>query len=129
VKKKIGALMLFPLTLCLLLHASQATATEPQPKLTQVLYLTMSKACGCMLTRCQAGDWVVEKIFVGERVKLLKRIDYSTDKETALGYIRKYRIALPPALIFLDAQGNVLWSAMGDVDYDQVEAKLRQFGS
>ncbi|OGP75061.1 MAG: hypothetical protein A2Y80_01995 [Deltaproteobacteria bacterium RBG_13_58_19] len=118
------------LAVMLVLGIAGATASYgAQPKLSRVLYLTLSQACGCILDRCKAGDWVVDKVFVGERQGLLKRIDYSTDKETARQYIKKYRITLPPALIFLDAQGGELWRAMGDVDYDLVLEKLKQFGA
>lgn len=93
------------------------------------MYLTLSQACGCILDRCKAGDWVVDKVFVGERHRLLKRIDYSTDKNTAREVIRKYRLTVPPAIIFLDAQGNELWRAMGEVGFEEVEGKLREFGA
>jgi thiol:disulfide interchange protein len=92
------------------------------------LYLTLTQACGCILDRCKAGDWVVEKVFEGPRKNLLLSIDYSTEKQKALEYIKKYRIAMAPAIIFLDAQGGELWRAMGELDLDQVEAKLREFG-
>jgi len=98
-------------------------------KLNQVVYITLSKACGCLLEKCQAGDWVVEKVFVGERQGLLKRIDYSTDKDSAREYIRKYRLTIPPSLLFLDAQGDLIWRADGDVDYDAVLAKLKELGA
>ena len=100
-----------------------------EPKVTQVIYVTVSKACGCTLDRCQAGDLVVETAFAGERQGLLKRLDYSTDKETARQYIKKYRLTMPPSLIFLDAQGNILWRTEGDLDYDTVLEKLKQFGA
>jgi thiol:disulfide interchange protein len=95
-----------------------------------VIYLTLSQACGCILDRCKAGDWVVQKVFNGSRQSLLVRIDYSTEKDKAREYIRKYCITMPPAMIFLDAQGQELWRAMGDdVDYDKVLAKLQEFGA
>lgn len=100
-----------------------------EPKVTQVIYVTVSKACGCTLDRCQAGDLVVETAFAGERQRLLKRLDYSTDKEIARQYIRKYGLTMPPSLLFLDAQGNLLWRADGEVDYDTVLEKLKQFGA
>lgn len=111
-----------------------ASVTGPEggaaePKLDQVIYVTVSKACGCTLDRCQAGDLVVETAFAGERQGLLKRLDYSTDKETARQYIKKYRLTMPPSLIFLDAQGNLLWRTEGDLDYDTVLEKLKQFGA
>lgn len=129
VKKRIGALILVPLMIFLLLHFSRGGAIASQPKLKQVVYITLSKACGCMLDRCKAGDWVVEKVFTGDRQGLLKRIDYSTDKDTAREYIKKYRLTMPPSLLFLDSQGNLLWRVDGDVDYDTVLAKLQEFGA
>jgi len=98
-------------------------------KLDRVVYITLSKACGCLVEKCKAGDSVVDMVFVGERQGLLKRIDYSTDKATAREYIGKYRLSVPPSLLFLDAQGNLIWRADGDVDYDVVLAKLKEFGA
>jgi hypothetical protein len=108
---------------------SNAGSAAPPPKLDRVVYITLSKACGCMKEKCQAGDLVVNRVFVGERQCLLKRIDYSTDKAAAREYIGKYRLSVPPSLLFLDAQGNLIWRADGDVDYDLVLAKLKELGS
>ena len=80
-----------------------------QSKLAQAVYITVSKACGCTLDRCKAGDWVVEKVFVGDKQGLLKRIDFSTERDLAREYIAKYRLAMPPSLLFLDKDGNLLW--------------------
>jgi hypothetical protein len=112
---------------CVAVQALPAPAAA-QARLTRVVYITLSKACGCMKDKCQAGDLAVDQAFTGERQGLLKRIDYSTDKETAREYIKKYRLTVPPSLLFLDAQGNLLWRADGDVDYDAVMAKLKELG-
>ncbi|MDI6852107.1 MAG: hypothetical protein QME75_00685 [Deltaproteobacteria bacterium] len=129
-KQKTGVLIFMPLLLGLFLLGNQPRATAAPPKLSQVVYVTLSQACGCILDRCKAGDWVVEKVFNGPRQSLLVRIDYSTEKDKAREYIKKYRITMPPAMIFLNAQGQELWRAMGDeVDYDKVQAKLQEFGA
>jgi len=113
--------------LSLLIPASTITYGE-QPKLSQVVYITLSKACSCTLVLCQAGDVVVGNVFNGSRQSLLKRIDYSTDKETARVYIKKYRVTQAPALLFLDAQGNLLWMALGEMSERDIKEKLRLFG-
>jgi hypothetical protein len=97
-----------------------------QPKLTQVVYITMSKACSCTLERCQAGDIIVGNIFTGERKRLLKRLDYSTEKEAARVYVKQYHITQAPALLFLDDQGKVLWMASGELAEKDINAKLSQ---
>ena len=114
----------------LVLTAALSNTVSPadQPKLSQVVYITLSKACGCTLTICQAGDIMVGNVFNGPRQRLLKRIDYSTDKETARVYIKKYRITQAPALLFLDAKGNLLWTKAGDLDEKEIADKLSQFG-
>ena len=126
-----NVLALLLLGIVLLGGCGSPTPTQPkgEGRVNQVVYITMSKACGCILDRCQAGDWVMEKIFVGERQGLLKRIDYSTDKATGQKYIGKYRITLPPTLLFLDAKGNLIWRADGELEYDLVLAKLKEFGA
>lgn len=103
-------------------------SAEP-PKLAQAVYITVSQTCGCILDRCQAGDKVVEKVFVGDKRALLKRLDFSTQQNIAEEYITKYSISLPPVLLFLDKDGNLLWRADGDLDLDQVAAKLKEFGA
>ena len=100
-----------------------------QPKLAQVVYITLSKACSCTLELCQAGDIIVGNVFTGERKRLLKRLDYSTDKEAAKVYVKQYHITQAPALLFLDAQGNVLWMALGELTEKDITDKLSQFGS
>lgn len=98
------------------------------PKVAQVVYITLSKACGCLLTVCQAGDIAVGNVFNGPKQGLLKRIDYSTDKSAAKDYIKKYRITRAPALLFLDAQGNLLWMKTGDLEEREIAAQLAQYG-
>ncbi len=93
-----------------------------------MIYITLTKASGCILDRCQVGDWIVDKVFVGARQALLKRLDYSTDKDAAREYIKKYHLSIPPSLLFLDSQGNLIWRADGELDYDMVAAKLKEFG-
>lgn len=123
-KGKIGLIIVAVLAILSVAVLAQAETA----RVSRVVYITLSKACGCILDRCQAGDWVVEKAFVGDRQGLLKRIDYSTDKDAAREYIKKYRLTMAPSLLLLDAQGNLLWRADGDVDYDLVLAKLKEFG-
>ncbi|MFZ5450658.1 MAG: hypothetical protein ACOZF2_02115 [Thermodesulfobacteriota bacterium] len=107
---------------------SNAVSPADQPKLSQVVYITLCKACGCALTVCQAGDIMVGNVFNGSRQLLLKRIDYSTDKENAKVYIKKHRVTQAPALLFLDAKGNLLWTKAGDLDEKEIADKLSQFG-
>ena len=99
-----------------------------QPKLAQVDYITLTKACGCTLELCQAGDIIVGNVFNGTRQGLLKRIDYSTDKEAARVYLKQYGITQAPALLFLDTQGKLLWMALGELSEKDITEKLSQFG-
>ena len=99
-----------------------------QPKLAQVVYITLSKACSCTLERCQAGDIIVGNVFSGEKKRLLKRLDYSTEKEAAGGFVKQYHITQAPALLFLDAQGNVLGWPWGELAEKDITEKLSQFG-
>jgi hypothetical protein len=117
------------LTIILLLGIFGPSASYGlQPKLDQVVYITLSKACSCTLERCQAGDIIVGNVFSGEKKGLLKRLDYSTDKEAAGVYVTKYHITQAPALLFLDAQGNVLWMALGELSEKDITEKISQLG-
>ncbi len=121
----------FPLLILaglILLAVELAAAQGGQPRLAQVVYITKSDACGCSAKRFKTADAVVERLFTGARQALLKRIDYATDRPAAVPYIGQFRLVQLPALLFLDPQGNPLWSAIGNVEARQVEEKLAQFG-
>ncbi len=116
--------------LLLALAASNATVSQAdQRQLGQVVYITLSKACSCTLELCQAGDIIVGNVFTGERKQLLKRFDYSTDKEAARTYLKEYGITRAPALLFLDKQGKLLWMAMGELSEKDIQEKLRLLGN
>lgn len=99
------------------------------PRLARVVYLTTTKACGCTLDLCKAADGIVAQVFADARQPLLQRLDYARDKTTARDYIRKYHLYTIPALLFLDAQGNLLWSAVGELRKEEIIDQLKQFGS
>jgi len=118
----------FAILMILAVALSSILSSAEQPKLAQVVYITLTKVCGCILERCQAGDIAVGNVFNGTKQNLLKRIDYSTDKDTAKVYIKQYRVTQAPALLFLDAQGNLLWMAVGELNEQEIAAQLGQFG-
>ncbi len=112
--------------LVILVAAVLAQAAPPQ--VSQVVYITKSKACGCSAKSVHAADALVNQTFAGARQALLTRIDYDTDRQAAVPYIGEYRLIQLPALIFLDAQHHLLWVAVGNVAHEDVAAKLAQFG-
>ncbi len=99
-----------------------------EAKLTQVIYITRSKACGCSAKSVQAADAAVAQAFTGSRQALLKRIDYDTDRQAAVPFIGEYRLIQLPALLFLDGQKHLLWMAVGGVTEKDISAKLSQLG-
>jgi len=108
----------------LLLASNNVTVSQAEPRqLAQVVYITLSKACSCTLERCQAGDIMVGNVFNGGRQGLLKRLDYSTDKEAAKVYIKKYRVTQAPVLLFLDPQGKLLWMALGELSEKDIQER------
>ena len=123
-KGKIGVIGIVVLAI---LGAAVLTYAAPT-KVSQVVYITKSKACGCSAKSVQAADALVNQTFTGPRQALLKRIDYDTDRQAAVPYIGEYRLIQLPALIFLDAQKHMLWMAVGEVAKEDVAAKLSQFG-
>lgn len=110
-----------------ILGAAVLTHAEPA-KVSQVVYITKSKACGCSAKSVQAADALVNRTFTGPRQALLKRIDYDTERQAAVPYIGEYHLIQLPALIFLDAQHHMLWMAVGEVAKENVAARLSQFG-
>jgi hypothetical protein len=123
-KGKIGVAGIVVLAI---LGAGVLTHAEPT-KVSQVVYITKSKACGCSAKSFHAADALVNQTFTGPRQALLKRIDYDTDRQAAVPYIGEYRLIQLPALLFLDAQKHMLWMAAGEVAKEDVAAKLSQFG-
>jgi len=122
-KSKVMVFLLLALTI-----SNVTLSHAEQRQLGQVVYITMSKACGCMLELCQAGEIIVGNVFSGERKRLLKRIDYSSEKEAARVYLKQYGIIQAPALLFLDTQGKLLWMAVGDLSENGIQEKLRVLG-
>jgi len=116
--------LLFGLLLALAI-SNVTVSRADQRQLAQVVYITLSKACSCTLELCQAGDIIVGNVFSGERKRLLKRLDYSTDKEAARVYLKQYGITQAPALLFLDTQGKLLWMALGELSEKDIQEKLR----
>jgi hypothetical protein len=116
--------------LLLALAISNVTLSQAEERrLAQVVYITLSKACSCTLELCQAGNIIVDNVFKGERKGLLKRIDYSTDKEAGRGCIKQYGITQAPAILFLDTQGKLLWMALGELSEKDIQEKLRLVGN
>jgi hypothetical protein len=105
-------------------------AAESPARLTKAVYLTATKVCACTLRGYQHSDNVVDSAFTGSRRELLKRIDFSTDMTSAEPYIVKYKLNITrmPALLLLDAQDNLLWSAEGTMKGEEITKKLGEFG-
>lgn len=123
-----GMIILAALTALVLGITGPASSYGAESKLAQVVYITRSQACGCSAKTVQAADALVNRTFAGPRQALLKRIDYDTDRQTAVPYIGEYRLIQLPALIFLDAQRHLLWMAFGELAEKDITAKLSQFG-
>ena len=81
-KGKFGVIMIVVLVVL-----GAAVLAQAQPaKVSQVIYITKSKACGCSAKTVQAADALVNQTFTGPRQALLKRIDYDTDRQACLLY-------------------------------------------
>lgn len=122
-----GRIGVLGIALVLILGAAGLADAEPA-KVSEVIYITKSKACGCSAKAMHAADALVNQTFTGPRLALLKRIDYDTDRQAAMPYIGEYRLIRLPALLFLDSQRHLLWMAVGEVAKEDVAAKLSQFG-
>jgi len=125
VQGKIGIAVIVVLAI---LGAAVLTNAAAATQVSQVVYITRSKACGCSAKSVKAADAAIAQVFAGPRQGLLKRIDYDTDRQAAVPYIGEFRLIQLPAILFLDGQGHLLWSAVGDVEQKQVAQKLDQLG-
>ena len=123
-KRKIGVAGIVVLVILGAAVLTNAAATQ----VSQVVYITKSKACGCSAKTVHDADALVSRTFTGPRQALLKLIDYDTDRQAAVPYIGEYHLIQLPALIFLDGQKHMLWMAVGEVAKEDVAAKLSQFG-
>ncbi|MBM4301399.1 MAG: hypothetical protein FJ121_07680 [Deltaproteobacteria bacterium] len=110
-----------------ILGAAVLTLAEPT-KVSQVVYLTKSKACGCRAKSVHAADALVNQTFTGPRQALLKRIDYDTAGQAAAPHIGEYRLIQLPALLFLGAQSHLLWMGAGELSEPEITAQLGKFG-
>jgi len=107
----------------------EGTAAEARPKAARIVYITASQVCICAQELCQRGDQVIAQIFVGEREKLLRIIDLAKDAKSADPYAVKLNLVLRvPALLFVDAQDNILWSTGEVLSKEVILAKLKEFG-
>ena len=122
-----GKIGIIGIIVAAILGAAVLTHAEPN-KVSQVVYITKSKACGCSAKSFHDADALVKQTFTGPRQALLKLIDYDTNRQAAVPYIGEYRLIQLPALLFLDAQNRMLWMAVGEVAKEDVAAKLSQFG-
>lgn len=123
-----GAVVVFIVLAALAAFRGQVMVETPQPRLARAVYITASKACACTLKRCQAADAVVAQVFSGARQRLLSRLDMARDKDAASSYLQSYRVFMVPALLMLDAQGKLLWSAQGEMDREEITRQLSQLG-
>ncbi len=127
-RKKMADLVILLLAAMALTTAATEAAADKSPQLARVVFLTTSKACSCTLERCQAAEELVKQVFARARPGLMQRLDYARDKDRAKEYIQKYHVVALPALLFLDVQGNLLWSAVGEMAGQPLAEKLAQFG-
>jgi len=125
VKAKIGIVVIVVLAILGAAVLTSAAATQ----VSQVVYITRSQACGCSAKSVKAADAAIAQVFTGPRQALLKRIDYDTDRQAAVPYIGEFRLIQLPALLVLDSQGHLLWSAIGTVDPNKLEEKMKGFGA
>ena len=123
-----GKIILLSIIIVAILGAAVMAHAEPA-KLGQAVYITRSKACGCSAETVKLVDKAVSQIFAGPRQTLLKRIDYDTDRQAAVPYIGEFRLIQLPALLLLDSQGRLLWSAIGGIDPYKLEEKMKEFGA
>jgi len=65
---------------------------------------------------------------VAEAQRLLSRLDMARDKDAASSYLQSYRVFMVPALLMLDAQGKLLWSAQGEMNGEEITRQLSQLG-
>ncbi len=122
-----GKIIILSIIIVAILGAAVMAHAEPA-KLGRVVYITRSKACGCAAETVKLVDKAVIQIFTGPRQALLTRIDYDTDRQAAVPYIGEFRLIQLPALLLLDSQGHLLWSAIGSVDPYKLQEKLKEFG-
>jgi hypothetical protein len=126
---KSNVIILAAMTTFLLGTSGPTPCYGSEPKLTQVVYITRSKACGCSAKSVKAADAAIAQVFAGPRQALLKRIDYDTNHQAALPYIGEFRLIQLPAVLFLDGQGHLLWSAIGSVELNKLEEQIKEFGA
>lgn len=124
-----GPLFLVVLVMAALIFGSipSVGASAPAAKIALVVYITTSKACGCTLELCQAGDQLIGQIFADNPGVTLERLDYGKDPEAAKGFIMDYRLITLPALLLLDSRGNLVARWQGVLPKEEILAKLKEY--
>ncbi len=129
IKFKMGAAAL-AMVMGLALMGNGPAAAEGPPKLAKAVYLIASDVCACTIRHYKEAEAAVQKGFAGAPAGVLVRIDLSKNMMEGETYIRKYKVDLTklPALLLLDAQGNLLWSTQQVIKGDELAAKLKEYG-
>jgi hypothetical protein len=114
-------------TLAMIYLVTPCLAQSAKPKLARIVYITNSKACGCMAKIAKDDDRLIAEIFDSSK-QPIERLDIVKDQEGTKGYIRDYHLYVVPALLFLDQGGTLLACIAGEMKKDDILAKLNQFG-
>lgn len=120
--------LLAVLSLAMIYGATPCLAQKAKAKLSRIVYITNSKACGCMAKIAKDDDRLVSEIFDNSNQSQIEKIDIAKDMEAAKGYIRDHHLYIVPALLFLDQGGTLLACIAGEMKKDDILAKLNQFG-
>lgn len=120
--------LLAVLALAIIYGAAPCLAQSAKPKLARVVYITNSKACGCMAKIAKDDDRLIDEIFDSSRQSLIERLDIVKDQEATKGYIRDHHLYVVPALLFLDQGGTLLSCMAGEMKKEEILAKLKQLG-
>jgi len=92
-----------------------------------LVFITTSQGCQCTLERNQKAKELMEQIqkdFPGLKVK---NLDYIFNHMEALPFLQKNQISFLPALLFIDANGQVLDKIAGFLDPKTVQEKIQRY--
>jgi len=95
--------------------------------LDHLVFITTIQGCQCTLERNQKAKELMGQIQKDIPGLKVKNLDYIFNHMEALPFLQKNQISFLPALLYIDANGQVLDKIAGFLDFKTVREKIQLF--
>jgi hypothetical protein len=105
--------------------ASLSTTQAPQ---TNIVLLTASQACSCMLRLCKSGEAELKTALAAyPGIPAPDVIDNAKDPDRMRKLTKQYGVYMLPAVLFLDTNGKLKKLYQGDMKSDDLKRAIAQY--